>query len=280
MTDYFEYIEKAVKKENQFLKTVSSCPIIEIIGIVGPDGGGGGQIGRQKLWTLVFTLEAYRINNGEIIKKPLSFKRKVTERELRNYQEKIEGEKVIKIKARISTRNVYKQTQGYLEKYIRVIKKDSELNDYLKELNKPKKIKVAKLGTFNYDRSVSWYSAKTKWNNKKITLVLEVDNPENYQKQIEIANTMWKDQSILNKEVVDYAIKKLLPLKNSTWLEEEGEKEVTSKKFKSLMDLNSIFINTKKGFEFIFDDGGLFYGHQIQVLSNSKLQPKKAYIQG
>src|SRR5262245_8640273 len=46
--------------------------LLSFTGIVSPShGGGGGKSGREKTWTFSATLEAWRIDNGPVVREPI-----------------------------------------------------------------------------------------------------------------------------------------------------------------------------------------------------------------
>ena len=69
---------------------------------------------------------------------------------------------------------------------------------------------------------------------------------------------MWKEN------VDDFAVKKLLSLKNDVWLGED-ESPLNADQFKSRMTLQSVSIYPDGEIEFWHDDGDLFWGHSIQI---------------
>lgn len=62
----------------------------------------------------------------------------------------------------------------------------------------------------------------------------------------------------------DYAVDGLLELKNDTWLE-DGETELSADEFKAKMVLEAITVEADGDVTFWHHDGGLFWGHSIQV---------------
>jgi hypothetical protein len=81
------------------------------------------------------------------------------------------------------------------------------------------------------------------------------------------------------KRVEDFAVEKLWPLKNASWLE-KGEDEVTPEQFKSRMTLESVSFYPTGEFEFMHADGDLFWGHWIQVTGTLSEGPTHADIPG
>jgi len=66
-----------------------------------------------------------------------------------------------------------------------------------------------------------------------------------------------------------------LPLKNDNWLG-DGETEVNAKQYKARMKLEEITVTPRGSFDFWHHDGGLFWGHSIQVSGNLTKGPTDA----
>ncbi|MFX1452819.1 MAG: DUF2262 domain-containing protein [Promethearchaeota archaeon] len=64
----------------------------------------------------------------------------------------------------------------------------------------------------------------------------------------------------------NFALRKVLPLKNKYWLD-ENEKEVSKKEFKERIELETIEFSEDE-FIFYFEDGDLFRGHVIELYGN------------
>src|SRR5207249_3318350 len=93
------------------------------------------------------------------------------------------------------------------------------------------------------------------------------------------AHTLWESQDVWSRRIRDFAVQKLLPLKNDAWLD-EGEVEVTADQFQDRMTLDSITVYPNGSFEFWHHDGDLFWGHSIQVRGSLSEGPTDADIPG
>lgn len=276
MLDIFEDM---INKERILLDQLEACPISEIIGIVSTDGVGAIRLGRESLYTLTIKFEAWKAIDGDLKTEPLYIIRKVTKEELKDIQEKIESEKIVKINARVNEKSVSGRIDALFEEFIELVSNDSELNEYLEDLKNPVTYEDNIFGTFTFDRKVNNYTGKVIWNRKSVVLNLSVDEPENIKLSLQVAKTLWEDQKKWNKCIVEYAVKELLELKNDSWLGED-EGEITSKKFRSCMKLEAITVYPDGEFEFWHDDGNLFWGHSILVSGNLTDGPNYADIPG
>ena len=267
-----------VDREQKLLDQLSSCPIVEIIGLVSISGVGAGKIGKEPLWSMTIKFDAWRIYNGKI-EKDLTVRRKVTDEELKIFQKAIKAESIIKIRGRVSKENIFDSAQAMIEEYIQSDIDDVEINKYLMEIRKPVIYRDDLLGTFTYDRQVKWYTNSILWVNKMINLNLSIEKMDELDEVLKVAHILYKDQIIWNKKIIDYAVSELLPLKNESWLEED-EVELTDDQFKKRMKLETVTVYEDGSYEFWHNDSDMFWGHSILISGNIIDGPNGADIPG
>lgn len=257
----------ANRREDRLYKELAASPVNELTGVVSASGVGAGRSGGQELWSLLLTFDAWRVGSGPVRTQSLTLRRRVTDQELKTFQESIDSETVIKIRARVAMDNVFGSPQGQLEEFIGVDSADSELHSHLAELQKPFTHADERFGTLTFDRRVSWYSGTAEWNGQAIDLNVNVEHDVELRPALEVAYALWDNESNWQQRVADYAVEKLLPLKNDNWLGDD-EAEFNSQQFKNKMTLESISVYADGDFEFWHDDGDLFWGHSIQISGN------------
>jgi hypothetical protein len=111
---------------------------------------------------------------------------------------------------------------------------------------------------------IGWFEGKAKWNRKTVALHLEPGEDGGIADAIKTAEALWAGQAAWQRKVDEFAVARLLPAKNDSWLG-EGERELTPADFKKRMKLQSIYVAGDGRFEFWHEDGGLFGGHAIQI---------------
>lgn len=257
----------ANRKVDQLHDELAASPVHELTGIVSPSGVGAGRSGGQELWSLLLTLDAWRVGSEPVRTESLTLRRRVTDAELRTFQESIDSETVVKIRARVAMDNTFGRPQGQLEEFIGIDSADTELHSQLAELQKPATHTDERFGTLTFDRRVSWYSGTARWCGQSIDLNVNVEDNDEPSPALKVAYALWDNESNWQQRVADYAVKELLPLKNDNWLSDD-ETEFTSEQFKSKITLESISVYADGDFEFWHDDGDLFWGHSIQVSGN------------
>lgn len=162
---------------------------------------------------------------------------------------------------------------------------DSLINDnVVQEVAKRKKPKAKTIktdfSTLTLDKEYQMsFQGNGKWTDKKIKLNFEVDQNGEIELGINTARILLNKQAEWDEKIKSYAAKNLLKLKNESWLDED-EKKLTSLQFKERMTVESITFYEDGSFEFIFDDGDLFWGHSIQVSGSIQEGLTQALFQG
>ena len=106
-----------------------------------------------------------------------------------------------------------------------------------------------------------------------------MDEAKSEASVLEVAKALWRDHDDWREKIESFAVAKLLCLKNETWLEED-EPPISESEFIERMSLQSISVYPDGSFEFMHDDGDLFWGHAIQVTGNLHDGPTDADIPG
>jgi hypothetical protein len=274
-----DMLAEAEARMERLRQQLAAAPTVDVLGVVSASGAGGGKSCGQKLWTLRFTLDAWRIKGADLQTRTLDVQREVNDKALHRYQDALESYAVVRLKARVVEESVLGTPQALLEKLVGVDTSDAELNAKAAELQKPVTFTDLKLGTFTLDRRVDWYTAKTKWLKKPISLNLSATKPKDIDKALKAARTLWKAQKGWSKRIGDFAVKQLLSLKNDNWLG-ENEVELNAKQFKARMTLEAITVTPSGSFDFWHHDGNLFWGHSIQISGSLSKGLTRADIPG
>jgi hypothetical protein len=279
MADVPDIFAEVKLRHKQLLEQLAASPAVDVFGVVSLSGASGDKLRGDTLWTLRFTLEAWRIDTGNIQTRPLTIQRAVTDQELKRYQDQIKPYTVIRVSARVVADSLLGSPQGLLEALARIDASDAELNDYAVQLQEPVIHKDPVLGTFTLDRRVNWFSGDVVWNGNPIPLQLSARDPAEVQEALKSAYSLWESQDAWNRRIRDYAAQELLPLKNRNWLG-ENEAELSADQFKDRMTLEAIAVAPGGSFDFWHNDGDLFGGHTIQISGNLTEGPTDADIPG
>lgn len=270
---------EANRKLDKLYDELAASPIYELTGIVDPSGVGAAKSAGQELWSLLLTFEAWRISNESIRTDPLTIRRRVTEKELHKFQDLIKAETIILIRARIAENNVFGSPKAQIEDFVALDSTDAQLQRHLAQLQEPKIHEDNRFGLLTFDRRIDWYSAQVKWQGKTINLNLNVESADELDPVLKVAYKLWDNESTWSERINNYAIEKLLPLKNDNWLDGD-EPELSVQEFKDRMTLEAVSVYPDGEFEFWHNDGDLFWGHSIQISGNLSEGPTRADIPG
>lgn len=250
---------------------------INIIGVLGPMAIGGFSSGKTTKWCMSLELLCWRVKGEALNDTPLRvYKEGVTSSALDAYQRKLHPYDIVAL------RGVLRKKRGStycdLVRFVRP-SRDEEMAECAKSLQAPIKLKDDFFGTLTYDRGLQQYECKAGWNGKRVRVSFRVEQEKDLRSILELARRLWKAQKSWDKRVRDFAVARLLPLKNECWLD-DYERKVTSKRFRDRMKLESIAIYPDGEFEFWHDDGDLFWGHSILVSGSLRKGPTSADIPG
>ncbi len=267
-------------RERKLFESLANCPVVDVVGVISARGAGGGQSRGEELWTLLFGFDAWRIDGGGVQTGALTIRRKVTDEQLRSFQESIRPHRILRIRACVGPRTAADETrEALLESIVELDAPDAELRDHAKQMQETVTHEDGVFGTLTLDRSVDWYTAKTVWNGHSVKLNCSVEAPDDLDEALQIARSLWRDQDGWKQRIEDFAVAELLPLKNDNWLDED-EAEVTADQFRSRMTLEAVTVYPDGSFEFWHNDGDLFWGHAILIDGNLSEGPTGADIPG
>jgi hypothetical protein len=275
--DVFAEIEA---REQGLFQLLGACPVVDVTGVVSARGAGGGKSRGEELWTLHFEFDAWRIDGAEVQTQALTIRRKVTDEQLRSFQETIRPHRILRIRVHVGPEVSADETRkALLESIIELDAPDAELRDHAKRMQETVTHEDGVFGALTLDRSVGWYTAKTAWKGNLVKLNCPVEKPEDLADALRTAHALWRDQDRWKQQIGDFAVEELLPLKNDNWLD-ENEAEVTADQFRSRMMLDAVTVYPDGSFEFWHNDGDLFWGHAILIDGNLSEGPTGADIPG
>jgi hypothetical protein len=264
---------------DELYRQLIAQPLVELTGVVSASGAGGGMDAGDTLWTFVFTLTAWRVDDGDINQIDLIVRRLVTEDELNAFCDRVNANTVVKLRARVALENVFGRPEALLEELIGEDDSDVELNDCLTELLKPVVRSDEYFGDFILDRSVTTFVAQTTWNGVPVELRLWLDKIEEFDEALQHARDFWANSNQWDKRILDCIARDCLPLKSENWQEDDGS-TVSRDQFEARMALQSITIRPDGEFDVSYDDGDLFFGHNIVAMGNLGKDKLSAGIHG
>ena len=246
-----------------------------LLGVVYPPGAGGSRLPGNP-WTVRFQLQPWREVDGALHESNLSVSKPVADDELQNFTHVLRGYQIVRVRVRFVDDSDSRAELIALEE---VGVADEELLEHANQLQQPVTVSDPTFGTLKFNRDVDWWEADVTWLEQPIELCLAAESSSELESVLEKARILWQDQQTWNKRIQDFAVENLLELKNDTWLDED-EEPVSASQFIDRMILESITIYPDGGFDFLHNDGDLFWGHSIQVTGTLEEGPTHADIPG
>lgn len=120
------------------------------------------------------------------------------------------------------------------------------------------------LGTLEWDDNLHWYHGTVREEGASIDLNLSPTAGGDLSGALSRARQVVKNVEHYRNMAADFAVAGLLELKNDNWLE-DGEAVVSADEFKARLVLEAITVEADGDVTFWHHDGGLFWGHSIQV---------------
>lgn len=236
-----------------------------ITGVVDATGAGAGRSPGEDNWTVVFALAAWRVDGGALQRAPLRVRKVVPEAETASIYKVIRPNTLVALDASLVGKDAADIETAKLAAILET-PSDPELQAVVDELSKPVTFEDPVLGTLTLDRSLDWFVGEVAWMGETVRVSVEAvgdDLPD----ALRTAHALWNDQTGWQTRVRDYAVEKLLELKNGTWLGED-ESPVSPDEFRARMTLESITVDPEGSFSFFHEDGDLFWGHMIEISGN------------
>jgi hypothetical protein len=254
----------------------SNGPDLTVIGLVDAKGGGAHKSRGKTLWSFRVVFEAWRIAGQELRNTKLELRTEFDDAGLASVRGQFAAYSVVVVRVQFDSAS---SQAARLVEILSTHDSDAELNARAVQLQQPVTTTHPRLGTLLLDRRLGWWNGEAEWNGAKVQVTADSDENGVLTGAFSTADALWNDPTAWEERVIAFAVEKLLPLKNDSWLDED-EEELTAGEFRDLMTLESIIVRTDGGFTFYFNDGDLFWGHTIQIRGNLTAGPTKADIPG
>lgn len=145
---------------------------------------------------------------------------------------------------------------------VKVLRKlrDPRFDAIREEFLKPVEL-TSPLGTFVLDRHYDWFEGSIDYLDESCSVILQVeDGSTDASAAMSRLQELCADLPAVDRAAREYAAHELL--ENAVdWCEEE----LSSEQFMSRMTSPSLTVNTDGSVDFMFEDGGMFWGHVILV---------------
>lgn len=140
-------------------------------------------------------------------------------------------------------------------------------------------IVLPNLGLLRYSNQYDWYEGQINFQQSQISISLNMGDEGVTEALLNKANNLVIRLENYAENAKNYAVERLLKLKNEVWLD-DNEEPLTPEQFKTRMVLESINVYPEGDVELYHSDGDLFFGHYILVEMDSSDRFLDAYIAG
>lgn len=153
----------------------------------------------------------------------------------------------------------------------------------LKPRKHPDSFDADGLGTFTRNHLLNLFEADLFWLDSPVQLSFSADSDQEHC--LAAARTLFDSQAGWDRRLREFAAAELLVQANE-WAgiggeeEEESAVPITGAQFMARMELELIEVKSDGGFDFWFDDGGLFFGHAIRISGFLEKGPDEVRLEG
>jgi hypothetical protein len=271
--------ERAEARRIELDRRISKAPMVEIVGVIDASGSGGVKYQGDRQWRFVANLCAWRCNGGPVRTQPVRLERFVSEGALAAANRRAQAWKTFRCRARLLDAGLDGGPRALAVRVLPTKGRDTEMEALRKALQVPLYRRVPGIGRVVLDRRSDFWTGRTKWVRSKVLVNLRGD-PKNYQKaQLRATGSVIAKAGSWDTRLKRQAAKELLSLKNKSW-RRDAEIAVSSKDFQQRLTLECWTMFADGSMEFSFDDGDLFFGHEIVISVDPKGRLGKPELHG
>lgn len=274
-----EEAKQNLAKQKDWYTELSNNDLVQINGLVSLSNPDGDSFTDLDEWSIIFNFDGWTDSEGNFHKEELIVRKVVQQEESDRIKELVQPRGVVTISCHIGVISDIDRKDAALVSIIATDTLDERLFKYRAELETPLILKTKTFGNLTLDRSVGWFEGNVRLGFRKVRICIEPNSISVPEVAVSTAERIWESRKELIELAKDQAVNALLDDKNGSWLQ-DGESCLSANKFKKSMKLDSIVIREKGEYDFWFNDSGLFWGHDIEVLGNDTKGFYQASIQG
>lgn len=131
------------------------------------------------------------------------------------------------------------------------------------------------------NKDYSYFSGEVKWNDKNISVSMEVDKNDRctWEQVFENLRFLFNNMQQKDQEFRRYAAEQLTELAND-WLQDEEDEEITEDMFVSRINLVELAMDYNGDYSLYYNDDDMFWGHIIDIVGSIETGPTSASIAG
>jgi hypothetical protein len=131
-------------------------------------------------------------------------------------------------------------------------------------------------GRLEHDTKLKQLTSATHWCGREIRLSLWLDDVSRPEAVVASAHRLFREMEAWDHKVKNCAVRHLLEV-SAEWAQADTP-ALTPEEFTARLTLESITFSSENTFEFWYDDGDMFAGHQVSVSANFEDGPLDASI--
>lgn len=273
MNRYFSKLVSLVKSTSQpdgpvaqrkaQMRRCAAAPEVVIYGVVGARSGSCSRVPPATEWHFSAELIAWRQLGHAVCNDTLRVSKVVTDAEFEESQSAFEANTIVAFRAKLPEESVGVRHECLVVKML-APPVDPELEVLLRAALEPVCITDSVLGTLTLDKGHGWYEGKISWQGQDTEIFLNTDEDGELPDAVRNAKLIVQELAEWVTRAKTHAADFLLDTKNDNWLQ-DSEEDLSEDQFVSRLSLTSIVVYPSGDFDFFFDDGGLFWGHSVEV---------------
>lgn len=217
---------------------------------------------RDEGWTLGFHLKPWKFKDGDLVFSELRVTKPMSESDIAEVKSRIDALSAVSVMISDMEDFYEGRKKAVLDQIANPSIDDAEFNLIVHKLRQPVEFLHPVMGRFLLDRRVNTFEGEYEYEGNRFAICLDSHNDAPIPEQLVILESIIADIKNYNVKAMNFAAKKLLPVKNDSWVDDTSD-VVTEAEFVERMTLSSVNVTLEKQITFFYDDGDLFYGHSI-----------------
>lgn len=257
-----------------------SAEPMEIIGVVQPPGPGGARSGNEELWSLVVFVRPWKREGGSLDSRELRLVQNgFTQKQLDKSMASIQPYTVIRARVRL----LAPRPNALLSAEVLDVRNRNDSDAEFRALASRQQVPIILahplFGQVAFDRGRNSFRATLALAGKSVEVSIDADDEAPDPTSLSNAERFWKDHAVWDHRLREFAAAQLIDLKNDTWLQDD-EESLSEAEFINRLTPNSIAFEPPDRFTIYYDDGALFWGHDIEIRGTLSNGPQSADIVG
>ncbi len=158
---------------------------------------------------------------------------------------------------------------------------NSQLSKILEDFRRPRSVTLSDGTVLTYERRMDWYSGTVSWMGEQCDVMLSADEGtrECAPEALSAFERIYAAQAEWDKKAREYAAKELTELAND-WRQDDDDHVITRAEFARRIGTPCVTVDDEGGFQFMYSDDDMFWGHTVAVFGSIEEGFSEAIIEG